>query len=414
MKLHLPQFKIFLYVFIIGLNINTQSAHSSSRINRIEVSTSSVCIGLLFDFTKKTLVKPSFNEATQTLSLFFPEVKIREFEKSEGWAAFNTLAEHGLSIELENQPEKSSGSFLKISFTKIAPSKELIVKWSSIGGPGSPNAVKTGSHRFTVDIFNAHAIRMLKRQPLVQLATNDVIQNDFSPTPGLLSHQKKTNQSRRIVIDAGHGGSDHGAIGCHSLKEKDITLKIAHHLKKKLTAAGYRVHLSRSEDTTTPIPKRASLANQLKADAFISLHLNSAGKRNPKARGLETYYLSSEGILEPSHVGGYYFVNSESSPALIKKIDQFFKLKIDKSKNLASSIHTQVVDTLKKRKFKIKDRGIKEEHFRLFYHNSIPTTLVEVGFITNADEAKLLQSDSYQEVIARGILQGINNYFTAE
>jgi N-acetylmuramoyl-L-alanine amidase len=405
-------YKFLARFLLVSTALTLQTTFATSHLDKIEAFANKVSIGLLFDFKRPTPVQPSYKEETKTLSLFFPRIRAGELQAHKNWVQLKSLTHHGLTVDLEDQNEAPIGSTLRISFAQAAiqgtegKQASLVVKWSNVEGIQWANARKGGCNRFTVDIFNATELAKLKESRSVLHATNDVIQNDFSSIPGL----QKPSQ-RRIIIDAGHGGNDIGAQGCGNIQEKEIALKVSKILAKKLKTAGFQVHLTRNEDRNVGLVKRCSLAYQLKADAFISIHLNSAGKVSKKTSGIESYYLTQEGILPPSHVGGYYFVNTEHSKELIDSVNTHLKTKIDGSKALATCVQSQLMHTLQKNNLKTRDRGVKPEHLRLLLHNNVPTTLVEVGFVTNPAEAAMLQTESYQDLLATGMTRGIKQYF---
>ena len=408
------QGNFFALLIIVCTAATQQNINASTKIERIEVSSDDMGIHLLFDFIRATVVKPHYCETTQTLSLFFPQVRPHDLQTHNNWAQITNLSEKGLTVELDEQQEETSGAVLRLRFPKSATlsgdssesQNQFVVKWSNVSGIQWSNPEKNGN-RFTVNVFSIQALKKINQGTTILCATNDVVQNDFSTMAGL----PKKSSSRRIIIDAGHGGSDHGARGCGNVCEKEIALQVSKLLVKKLKAAGHQVYLTRNKDQNVALIKRCNLANQLKADAFISIHLNSSGKIGSKSAGIETYYLTKTGILPPSHVGGYYFVNTEQDQTLIEAINKYVKNKVDASKALATCVQKQIIHTLRKNNCAAKDRGLKSDHLRLLLHNNVPTTLVEIGFVTNPHEAAMLQTASYQNTLAAGITRGVQQYF---
>lgn len=172
----------------------------------------------------------------------------------------------------------------------------------------------------------------------------------------------------RIVIDPGHGGKDPGAIGNDTM-EKWVALTISEKLQRRLLANGYDVKMTRSEDVFIPLPERATLSNNWKADLFVSVHANSA--TSSTAKGLESYYYG------------------ESSSG----------------KQLASSIQTALVSNTNN-----ENRGTHSADFYVLRHTSMPAVLVETGFISNPADAVLLNDEGYQDKVASSIAEGIKNY----
>lgn len=174
-----------------------------------------------------------------------------------------------------------------------------------------------------------------------------------------------------ICIDAGHGGSDPGAISHDNIKEKDINLIIAMALKEKLIEAGQKVLLTRSNDIFVALSARCSHANNLKADLFLSIHCNSS--LNNKACGTETFCLR----------------------------------KGTKAEKLASYIQSSMV------KFThLKDRGVKYETFCVLEDTNMPAALVEIAFISNFEDIKFLLSTNFQNTVVLALEKAIMKYIT--
>ncbi|MFH1644530.1 MAG: N-acetylmuramoyl-L-alanine amidase [bacterium] len=214
----------------------------------------------------------------------------------------------------------------------------------------------------------------------------------------------------RIVIDAGHGGKDSGANGVYSLKEKDITLDIARRAKAFLKKDGLNVYLTRNDDKDVSLLERSDFANHLKADLFVSIHVNSAGI-SQNANGLETYYWGDKNIEKPGARNGFLsFLQNKSNQDSIQLINKYFYEKDLASKNLASCIHNGILNFVNERGFQVYDRGLKKDWFRIHLFNDALTALVEVGFLTNPKEAKHLADYKYRNILAYGISQGVKNY----
>jgi N-acetylmuramoyl-L-alanine amidase len=177
-------------------------------------------------------------------------------------------------------------------------------------------------------------------------------------------------KGQTIVIDAGHGAHDSGAVA-NGLKEKDILLDVALRVKNKLENAGATVIMTRSTDVFLELEERAAIANKSGGSAFVSIHANAAASA---ATGTETYYDS-----------------------------QYQK---EKSLELANSIQSNLVKTLGTR-----DRGVKEYGFYVVKYTRIPSVLVELGFITNPDEAARLATGTYRDQAASAIVVGLKEYY---
>lgn len=177
---------------------------------------------------------------------------------------------------------------------------------------------------------------------------------------------------RLIVLDAGHGGKDPGAVGS-GITEKQIVLEVAKRVETKLKAAGATVIMTRSGDTYPTLGDRVDLAKEKYADMFVSIHANSA---SPSANGAETFYDTSQNL------------NGEES------------------KKLASEIQKQIVALAD-----MNDRGIKDNDFYVLRNNDMPSVLVELGFITNSGDLAKLKSEKYYDLFAEAIYRGIVEYY---
>lgn len=167
-----------------------------------------------------------------------------------------------------------------------------------------------------------------------------------------------------IVLDAGHGGFDRGGIPGQRVAEKTMALDLTQRVQKKLRAAGYRVIMTRDSDVFVPLGTRVRIANSQRDAEFVCIHFNSATRAG--ANGIETYYYRSD------------------------------------SARLAANIHRQVISGTT-----TENRGIRRRGFYVLRRTNIPSVLVECGFLTNADEARLALQSSYRDRLADKITAGI-------
>jgi N-acetylmuramoyl-L-alanine amidase len=221
---------------------------------------------------------------------------------------------------------------------------------------------------------------------------------------------------RTIVVDPGHGGVETGAIGPSGTPEKDLTLLLARDLESHLARLGVRVVLTRSEDATLPLDTRAAIANQNKADLFISIHLNSS--LGSGAHGAETYFLSAEasdakaaraaaaentpvGAVPPAAASG----EEEVRDLELILWDLAQTRYLAESQRLANLIQGELNETLQ-----LRDRGVKQAPFRVLNGASMPAVLVEVGFLSNPDEEKKLQDAAYRAELAEALTRAVGRY----
>jgi N-acetylmuramoyl-L-alanine amidase len=221
---------------------------------------------------------------------------------------------------------------------------------------------------------------------------------------------------RTIVLDPGHGGSESGALGPSGVQEKDLTLTIARELEARLESQlGVRVVLTRNDDSTLPLDARTAIANQNKADLFISLHLNSS--LGAGAHGAETYFLSAEAsdaaaarmaeaenTAEPQALPeGTTGVEAQDLELILWDLAQTHHLL--ESQRFAAMIQGELNQTLQ-----LRDRGVKQAPFRVLNGAAMPAVLVEVGFISNPDEEKKLQDAAYRTELIGSLARAVGRY----
>jgi N-acetylmuramoyl-L-alanine amidase len=214
-----------------------------------------------------------------------------------------------------------------------------------------------------------------------------------------------------IVIDAGHGGQDYGAVGPTGLAEKDVTLDIALRVEKLLLKEGFKVILTRKDDTFIPLADRTQIANSNGADLFISIHANSSRKRN--VSGSETYFLDQAKNDEARAIAS--FENSslryeQENPEELSDLD-FILLDLVQNQFLKeSSDLAYMIQENMGRKLPISNRGVDQAGFFVLNKAYMPAVLVETAFISNKSEEKLLKSSSFKQKIAEGVLSSILNF----
>lgn len=214
----------------------------------------------------------------------------------------------------------------------------------------------------------------------------------------------------RVVIDAGHGGHDPGAR-VKGLNEADLVLDIALRLEKLLKAQrGVEVVLTRRGNVFIPLEERTAIANREGADLFLSIHANAS--ENPKARGLETYYLNFAPNPEAERIAARENAGSARTMHALPEIVKAIALnnKIDESRDFAGQVQTAMVDRLRKANTSLKDLGVKQAPFMVLIGATMPSILAEVSFITNDDEGQLLKTSDYRQHIADALFQGIQRY----
>lgn len=225
----------------------------------------------------------------------------------------------------------------------------------------------------------------------------------------------KSKGTLRIVVDAGHGGKDPGAVGPNRLYEKDVVLNLAKKLASSLrTSLGCEVLLTRDRDVYIPLRQRTAYANEVDADLFISIHANAS--TNKKIFGIETFYLNfsknDKAIAVAARENGMSI--KEMGDLELILFDMMANAKINESSRLATDIHTSLVTSLSKRYSDVKDMGVRQGPFHVLLGATMPSVLVEVAFISNKMEEKRLKSSVYRERAAEAIATGVKKYLRSQ
>ena len=218
-----------------------------------------------------------------------------------------------------------------------------------------------------------------------------------------------------IVIDAGHGGHDTGAV-CEGSREKDLVLQITKKLYKEFKSEGYQVYLTRGSDTFLKLGQRTRIADHKDAKVFISIHANAIANKSKfnEVEGIETYFLQktrderSQRIAARENASVLQGTDKLSQDVIIDsvlngpKIIQSHKLAIDVQHNIMKNLNGEYKA--------VKNGGVRPAPFYVLVGASRPSVLVEVGYITNPKERQRLFTSKYQEEIAEGIVEGVNRY----
>jgi N-acetylmuramoyl-L-alanine amidase len=215
---------------------------------------------------------------------------------------------------------------------------------------------------------------------------------------------------RRVVLDAGHGGTDPGA-SAPNLLEKEITLDIGRRLRTLLEHEGFEVIVTRETDHTLALRDRARLANESKSDIFVSIHVNALAK-HVESRGIETYYLGA--TSDPTLTQLAAAENSVSGYSLAdmrRLLDGVYAdARRDESHQLATVVQQCLYKNLRKTDSGLKNWGVKRAPFIVLVATDMPAILAEVGCISNEKEAAMLRTPEYRQAIAEALLEGIRGY----
>lgn len=215
----------------------------------------------------------------------------------------------------------------------------------------------------------------------------------------------------RIVIDAGHGGHDDGTIGPHGVLEKDVVLDVALRLAKLVQQRmGAEVILTRSDDTFIPLRERTAIANDHKADLFLSIHANSSPA--PEVAGTETFYLNFTNVPGSLDVAARENAGSEKTVGELKDLIQSITLndKIEESHTFAQDIQNAIEQQALHSNPAARDRGVKRAPFVVLIGASMPSVLAEIGFLSNARDENNLSKPEYRQKVAEALYKGLSQY----
>lgn len=216
---------------------------------------------------------------------------------------------------------------------------------------------------------------------------------------------------KRIIIDAGHGGKDPGAIGRNGIREKDVMLKLARLVADKVRQElRCEVVLTRKSDVFLPLEDRTAIANMKKGDLFISLHTNA--HRDRRISGVETYILNIALDEDAMNLAARENATSTKNIGDLQMIlnDLMLNTKINESARLAEFVQKGLVRELRTRYKGVQNRGVRQAPFYVLIGAEMPAILVEVGYITNRTENKRLCTEAYLKRTASGIVKGIDSY----
>ncbi|APC48166.1 hypothetical protein BME96_08245 [Virgibacillus halodenitrificans] len=271
-------------------------------------------------------------------------VKIK-LEKKSGWVSLDY-------IDMQNQPE--AGKQLKIVYDQVHLRE----------GPSTDHSITSFAKKgevFKIISYNNGWYEVKSGQTRGYIHERIALEEKRSSCTDV--------KNKTIVIDAGHGGRDVGAIGITGVQEKHLTHKTAELLRDKLILLGANVTLTRPNDEFISLASRTSVANIANADAFLSLHYNSVSDL-PGVSGIQSYY----------------FLNN--------------------SKEMAQTLQSSLINISE-----ANDRGVHKEDFFVMRQNRNEAVLLELGFISNKESEQLLATQAYQEKLVAGIINGLNNYF---
>ncbi|GLP47735.1 N-acetylmuramoyl-L-alanine amidase [Helicobacter pylori] len=257
---------------------------------------------------------------------------------------------------------------------------------------------------------------MLKKEMLKKEAENESKNQVFIAEKNDAFIKTKRKKHKKIVLDAGHGGKDCGAMSANLVCEKDIVLEVVKFLHKELKKRGYSVLLTRDKDIYIDLVARTELANRKSADLFISVHANSIPKRSTSnAHGIETYFLSTarseraRKVAEQENKDDVNLMDYFSKSLLLNSLNT---QRLIVSNKLAIDVQYGMLQSIRKNYPDVVDGGVREGPFWVLAGALMPSILIEIGYNSHAIESKRIQSKPYQKILAKGIADGIDSFFS--
>ncbi len=255
-----------------------------------------------------------------------------------------------------------------------------------------------------------------KKEILKKEAENESKNQVFIAEKNDASIKTKRKKHKKIVLDAGHGGKDCGAMSANLVCEKDIVLEVVKFLHKELKKRGYSVLLTRDKDIYIDLVARTELANKKSADLFISVHANSIPKRSTSnAHGIETYFLSTarseraRKVAEQENKDDVNLMDYFSKSLLLNSLNT---QRLIVSNKLAIDVQYGMLQSVRKNYPDVVDGGVREGPFWVLAGALMPSILIEIGYNSHAIESKRIQSKPYQKILAKGIADGIDSFFS--
>ncbi len=258
--------------------------------------------------------------------------------------------------------------------------------------------------------------RSAKKEILKKEAENESKNQVFIAEKNDAFIKTKRKKHKKIVLDAGHGGKDCGAMSANLVCEKDIVLEVVKFLHKELKKRGYSVLLTRDKDIYIDLVARTELANKKSADLFISVHANSIPKHSTSnAHGIETYFLSTarseraRKVAEQENKDDVNLMDYFSKSLFLNSLNT---QRLIVSNKLAIDVQYGMLQSVRKNYPDVVDGGVREGPFWVLAGALMPSILIEIGYNSHAVESKRIQSKPYQKILAKGIADGIDSFFS--
>lgn len=325
---------------------------------------------IIFSFSREPVIEP----------VAMDEKKVGKLKKKSLFFPLTTVANDECKQTL-NALSRVRGTAYKISFEMINKGIRFTIAYNpeKIGITYSLVGSASDQKKFIVTFYDKEQLNKINNSQL----------------PVLTTACGKAKPC--VIVDCGHGGEDCGAAGCLSLKEKDINLEVGTYVAASLSKRGYDVYLTRNKDVQVALDERTLIYERNKnASILVSIHSNAA--ENFAARGIETFFFDINNYCRQSDK------NARFLSAIMHRRCFYSQL-------LAQHIHQSVLSYARVRQPNIIDRHVKESSLQVLVGSAIPSALIELGFLTNFNEARLFEHKQYKLLLAKGITEGIERYF---
>lgn len=367
---------IKLFVILCAFDICASSINLHRIFHHIGIDTQKVksmehleLAQLVLYFDQEPLINKGRKESGDTyevLEIFFPKTQIKGLKTDE---LLKELKSSDGTLFYKAQFEQTAvGVKCTISFNK----QHVVFDYDTFLSISSQHAVR-------LHFFNKYLLDKMNRA-------------------GTLLRVASAHKKPRVVVDCGHGGQDVGALGNGGICEKDITLALGREVARMLQGKGFEVCMTRSSDIGLSLDARTTLANALGACALVSIHANAS--KNTAISGIETF------CLAPT----LFKSDDSQSKQYNGIIRRYYQQLYDAGSSLAHLVHAHVLDSARLVS-STQNRQVKSAAAQVLLGAQIPATLIEVGFLSNPQEATLLADKRYQQLLAHGISNGVIEYF---
>ena len=340
------------------------------------------------------------------------EIRISQFDEKTVRVVFISQFEPNLKLRVDNQ---------SLIFSKAKPTQSQNLTSQNSKQKNHQQLAKQELPKATTKPTQQKQEKATAQTKTDAKSTQSTAEKDeqeivLAPVKTASTKKITSAKGKVVVLDAGHGGDDPGAIN-GSLKEKNIVLSIAQKAGKELQGRGYKVYYTRSKDKFINLRDRTKYANDKAADLFISIHANAAPSKTKAAtmRGIETFFLSparserSKNAAALENKSDIEEMNYFSKQTFLNFLN---REKIIASNKLAIDVQREVLARAKSVSSKASDGGVREAPFWVLVGALMPAVLLEVGYITHPSEGNLINNSKYQDALANGLADGIDVYFS--